>query len=298
MILIDTTKIVEIFCQVDDFCISYRQWSAQQQLWETKASSQAGRPSRLCESEIITILLLYQLSGMKNFQYFYQKASPALLSYFPLLVSYNRFVELISAQLPLMWMFALYQCSKSERSGVYFADSKKLPVCDNRRIHSHKVFEGYAGRGKSSTGWFYGLKLHLVINHKGEPVNFLITSANKADNNPEVLTYLLSGLEGSCYADKGYLTKLFEWFHQIGLHLVTKMRNNMKKLPFQLKDALLLRKRGIIESVYDILMTVFDVDHTRHRNPENAITHIIASLVAYSFMDRKPSLMAAKAVIN
>jgi hypothetical protein len=297
MMLIDDTKIVEIFCQVDDFCICFKQWMHQKSLSAGKVPTKVGRPARLSESEIITILILYQLSGMKNFQYFYQKTAPALLTYFPKLVSYNRFVELISAQLPLMWMFCLYQCSQSQRSGSYFVDSKKLPVCHNRRIHSHKVFEGFAGRGKSSTGWFYGLKLHLIINHKGEVINFLFTSANKADNNEQVLTYLFAGLQGSCYGDKGYLTKLFEEFYNKGFRLITKVRNNMKKLPCLLKDALLLRKRGLIESVNDILMSVFDLEHTRHRKAENAFTHMLASLAAYGFMERKPSLEKAMARI-
>jgi len=55
-----------------------------------------------------------------------------------------------------------------EQTGVYFVDSIKLAVCHNRRIHRHKVFDGLAARGQTSMGWFYGLKLHFVINHKGQ----------------------------------------------------------------------------------------------------------------------------------
>jgi len=298
MILIDDTKLIKIFCDLDDFCLQYQQWQRQKALSEGQLVSPAGRPSRLSESEILTLLVVYQLSGMKNFKYFYQKAKPALLSYFPGLVSYNRFVECIARQWPLLWLFGLYQCRHSERSGIYIIDSKKLPVCDIARIGSHKVFKHWASCGKSSTGWFYGLKLHLVINHKGEVVNFLLTSASKADNNHQVIKYLLSDLQGKCFGDKGYLTQLFEWFYQKGLHLVTKMRKNMKKLPYPLQDAILLRKRGLIESINDILMTVFDVEHTRHRKPENAIAHILASLVAYNYMEKKPSLEKAFTRMN
>lgn len=84
----------------------------------------------------------------------------------------------------------------SKRTGTYFIDSKKLPVCDNRRIHSNKVFEGFAKRGKSSTGWFYGLKVHLIINELGQIMNFMLTPASVADNNENLLKKMLKGLRG------------------------------------------------------------------------------------------------------
>lgn len=286
---IDVSKLIEIFCEVDDFCQAHQAWLRQRGL--PGGASAAGRKASLSTSEVLTILLFYPLSGLKNFQYYYQRLLPALSSYFPHQVSYCRFVELISEHWWLVWLFCRLKAAQGQRSGIYYIDSKQLPVCDNHRIHSHRVFEGIARRGKSSTGWFFGLKLHLVINHQGHVVNFLLTPANVADNNHQVLHYLLDDLQGSCYGDKGYLTTLFEQFYQQGLRVVTKAKKAMKQLLCSVGDAILLRKRGIIESVNDLLMSVCDIDHSRHRKPENAFAHIFASLAAYCFIDKKPSIL-------
>ncbi len=211
-------------------------------------------------------------------------------TYFPGLVSYQRFIDLLPRQVATLHVLTKYLCLLGKRTGCYFADSKKLPVCDNRRIHSHRVFKDIASRGKSSTGWFYGLKLHLVINQLGEVMNFLITPASVSDNNETVLPRLLRGLRGKCYADKGYISKLFERFYEEGLQIVTKIRKNMKNSLMDLDDKLRLKKRALIESVNDILMSVMDVDHSRHRSPLNALVHTMSGLVAYHFYDTKPSV--------
>nr|WP_232540842.1 IS982 family transposase [Spirosoma endbachense] len=228
-------------------------------------------------------------SGYKNFQYYYERLVLSQMhSYFPNLLSYTRFLDLLPRHLIRLYGLAQWLCLQSERTGCYFADSKKLPVCDNKRIHNHRVFAHLAGRGKSSTGWFYGLKLHLIINELGQVMNFMLTPTNVADNNDTVLRRLLKGLLGRCYADKGYLTKLFEEFYQRGLRLVTKVRHNMKNQLIELDDKLRLKKRALIESVNDILMSVQDIDHTRHRSPINALVHTLAGLVGYHFYDIKP----------
>ena len=300
MYVIDISKVIEIFCEVDDFCKLHDEYLRAKVLSEgLKPVNNVGRPSQLSSSEILTIMIFYQLSGMKNFQYYYQRlVIPCLRCYFPGLVSYNRFVELIGEHTPLMWMFTQFQTLKSERTGRYFIDSKRLPVCHNRRIKQNKVFNGIAQRGKSSTGWFYGLKIHLVINDLGQIVRFLLTPGSTADNQEKVLHSLLDDLKGACYGDKGYISKLFDHFYQNGLKLVTKVRKNMKKLLYSFSDAIFLRKRGVIESVNDILMTVCDIEHSRHRSPNNAFAHIFASLAAYQFLNSKPAVDSQYFIAN
>ena len=279
-------KLIEIFIAVDDFTKPFEQWLANRSL---PGERQSTRQPELTASEIITLLVYYHHSGYKNFQYFYERlVSSQMPTYFPKLVSYSRFIELLPRQAPTLHVLTKYLCLSNKRTGCYFADSKKLPVCDNKRINSNKVFAAIAGRGKSSTGWFYGLKLHLIINELGQIMNFLITPANVSDNNDGVLRQLLGRLQGRCYADKGYLSKLFEEFYQQGLRLVTKVRSNMKNKLLELDDKLRLKKRALIESVNDILMSVQDVDHTRHRSPLNALVHTMAGLIAYHFYDTKP----------
>lgn len=282
-------KLIELFVSIDDFCLALQAWQAQRQLGLATLPKLS---PELSHSEQMTILVFYHYSGYKCFEYYYrQVVQTELASYFPRLISYERFVVTITRVLPGLFVYLQYCCRcQSQLTGTYFIDSKKLPVCDNRRIHAHRVFEGVATRGKSSTGWFFGLKLHLVINQLGQPVSFLLTPANVADNNHQVLHYLLDHLQGHCIGDKGYLSALFEQFYEQGLHLITKIRTKMKNHLLPLSHKLKLRKRALIESVNDLLMSVFDIDHSRHRNPYNAIAHTLSGLIAYCFYPNKPSV--------
>jgi hypothetical protein len=286
---VNEEKLLEIFVWSDDFVKSSSVHALPAPLGQRR------RQPALSLSEIATILIFYHHSGYKCFEYYYQRCVlKDLRSCFPKAPSYSRFVQLIPRCLRLLHCMSQFLGRVHSGPGLYFIDSKKLPVCHNRRIHSNKVFKGLAQRGKSSTGWFFGLKIHLVINHLGEIVNFVITAANVMDNNKNVLDKLLQFVQGKCFGDKGYLSKHFEYFHQQGIQLITRIRKNMKNYPMDLLDKLILQKRGIIESVNDILMSVFDIDHTRHRSPQNAVTHIMGAIMAYNFYDNKPSIILSK----
>lgn len=278
-------QLIKIFIEVDDFCGVLDDFVQHYQL---EAPVFRGR---MALSEIMTLLIFYHYSGYKCFQYFYERmVQQELRSYFPRQVSYKRFLTLISrCQIPL-FLFLKWRCSQSCQTSTFFIDSKKLPVCHNRRIHQHKVFEHIAQRGKSSTGWFFGFKIHLVINNLGEIINFEFSTANVADNNSDLLRTILKDLKGACYGDKGYLTQLISEFYAQGLKLIAKLRRNMKNKLMTIPDRVWLYKRAIIESVNDILMTVFDIDHTRHRSPVNAMNHMMGALIAYSFWEHKPSV--------
>ena len=132
-------------------------------------------------------------------------------------------------------------------------------------------------------GWFYGFKAHLVINQYGQLVNFVLTPGNVADNNGTMLTELLADLKGQCFGDRGYLTKLFATFYAQGLQIVTELRRRMKNVLMPLGDKLNLRRRGLIESVNDLLTSVFDTEHSRHRSVDNAQVNVLSGLIAYCF---------------
>jgi len=284
--------LVPIFCDIDDFCINLEQYFKGHLLKDTANNKfQLTTSKTLCLSEIMTIIVYFQLSGYRNFKTYYTKhVCKNLRKYFPKLVSYNRFVELMPEALVPLTLF-IYNRRLGKCTGFSFIDSTTLDVCDNRRIHSHKVFKDVAQRGKVSTGWFYGFKLHLVINEKGEILSFYLTPGDTDDRNLDVIDKLTKGLFGKLIGDKGYISQpLFENLFSKGIQLITKLKKNMKNKLISLTDKLMLRKRAIIESVNDHLKNICQIEHSRHRSVYNFVVNVIAGLVAYTFLPKKPSL--------
>lgn len=278
--------ILPVFCDIDDFCLLF------EPRWHQKLLSAGERRRRrsatLSLSEVMTISVLFHTSGYRNFKTFYtQHVERHLSSAFPRLVSYNRFVELMrDALVPLS---AYIETRMGECRGIAFIDSTALRVCHNRRIAAHRVFRGVAQRGKTSVGWFYGFKLHLVINERGELLGVRLTPGNTDDRRP--VPALVAGLSGKLIADKGYISgALTAVLCEQGLHLVTKLKRNMRQKFLPLFDKLLLRKRAIIESVIDQLKNISQVEHSRHRSMMNFVVNIIAGLIAYTFREGKPTL--------
>jgi len=287
--MISTTKITEIFCSIDDFCLEFVPKFESQLLSNTKKRN---RPSKLSLSEVMTIQVLFHESGYRRFKDYYQDyVCKRLISWFPNLVSYNRMVELCSDSLiPL----AIYLKTRAlgDCTGIGFIDSTPLRVCDNRRIHSHKVFEGLAQRGQCSIGWFYGFKLHIITNDMGHVVNFMLTPGNVDDREPLKIERFINKLWGKLFGDKGYISKeLFNNLFFNGIHLITKLKKNMKTtIVTPMIDAVLLRKRAICETIIDQLKNIFQIEHSRHRSPKNFLTNLFSALIAYNFKDKKPSL--------
>jgi hypothetical protein len=280
-------SLLELFVSVDDFCQVFLPF------WESKliadGSKKRCRSGQLRVSEIMTIIIHFHQSHYRNFKAYYtEHVGQHLSAEFPNLVSYERFVSLMPSVLgPLSaYLKSLYgRCD-----GLSFIDSTALRVCDNHRIHNHKVFTVLAARGKGSMGWFYGFKLHLVINDCGELLACQITPANIDDRKP--VPTLCKRLFGKLIADRGYVSQsLFEQLLEtFGVQLITKLRKNMKNRLLLLIDKLLLRKRAIIESVVDQLKNISQIEHTRHRSPINCFINIIAGLIAYCHQPKKPSL--------
>jgi transposase len=281
-------SILELFCCVDDFCKTWAEYGLPMQLGQPKP----GPKPKLALSEIMTIIIHFHQSHYRDFKAYYsQHVFKHLRSEFPGLVSYNRFVELMPTTLLPLCVYLASRLASSH--GIAFIDSTPLPVCHNKRISRHKVFADLAERGKSSLGWFYGFKLHLIVDDQGELLALCLTPGNVEDRKP--VPRLAKKLLGKLCGDRGYLSqRLFEQLFKQGLHLITPIRKNMPNQLMPLMDKLLIRKRSIIETINDQLKNISQIAHTRHRSVTNFLVNLLAGLIAYTHQPKKPSLKLSK----
>lgn len=276
----DMNQLTRIFCDIDDFCKEFDVYTQNHLL--PAPSAQRGRRGPECclsDSEIMTILVFFQSSSWRNFKHFYTNF---LVTYwnkaFPKLPSYNRFIELMKRVVFPLIVFA--QVYSGKRTGIYYIDSTCLPACHIKRSKRHKTFGNIAQYGRTSVGWFFGLKLHLVINDRGELIAFKMTRGNVHD--AKASESLLQQLNGMAFGDKGYIGQsLFTRLMEKGLKLITRPRKNMTPREYSPVEKQLLNQRGMIETVINHLKHHYHIWHTRHRSVANAMTHLAAGIVAY-----------------
>lgn len=274
-----------LFTCLDDFCLVYEEWERHHLIPDPRKRKRAGK---LTLSEMLFIMVFFHLGGFRCFKFFYlYGVCHHYRSLFGDLPSYGRFVSLQSRL--FMPLCMLLHHLSGERTGIYIADSSHLGVCHNRRINRNKTFEGLAARGRSTMGWFYGFKLHVIINDKGEIMALKITPGNVDDR--AVLDAMSKELKGKLFADKGYISKkLFASLWKRGLHLITGIRKNMKNYLMPMVDKLILRRRFVVETVFDTLKSQLGLVHTRHRSPTNAMVHILSCIAAYQIAPGKPKM--------
>ena len=292
-------RLVEVFCEVDDFCKAFQDASESHRIGNGQGSR--GPDPGLAEAEIITLLLVLHSSGFKYLKSFYNSPMGEVLRrYFPGMPCYERFIVLQQrAFLPLV---AFLVSKLGKKTGVYYIDSTALPVCHNRRIGRHKTFTGLAARGRTSMGWFFGFKLHLVFNDLNEIVALKLTPGNVADTTPAPA--LTKALLGKLFGDKGYLSKkLAEELLRRGLTLFTRVRKNMKSRPVSMIDRVLLNGRNMAETIIGSLKGRSSLHLPKHRLPCNGFLHMTAALVAYqldpiqpkhAFFSHRPSAISAR----
>lgn len=291
MSILTRDKVTEIFCIADDFCKELEKNALDIRLKSPEAHQKRNRPCRMSESEIITILICFHMGQFRNFKHYYLNCiATTLASDFPELLSYSRFIQIEHrVVIPLLMFIRLIGFGSC--TGISFVDSTKIAVCHNKRIKSNKVFKGMAEIGKGTMGWFYGFKLHLVCNDRGELLNFCLTKGNVDDRNPEVFNVLSRKLFGDLFADKGYISKhLFESLWNDGIHLVTGIKSNMKNQLMGMREKILLRKRSVIETINDELKNICQIEHSRHRGQANFLMNLTSGIAAYCLFDKKPSI--------
>ncbi|MES2933433.1 MAG: IS982 family transposase [Pseudomonadota bacterium] len=274
--------LTDHFCQFDDFVKR-----PDGRLLLANPARRRNRSSSMSVSEIMTILVYFHHSHYRTFKHFYlQCLVPHHRTDFPGLPSYNRFVECIGSGLSSLCAFL--HAHLGQLTGLAFVDATSIDVCDTHRIAAHRVFRGTAQRGKTSTGWFFGFKLHIIVNDRGELLAVKLTPGNVDDRKP--VPEMAQALTGKLFGDKGYISQpLFNKLWEHGLQLVTKIKKNMKNKLMTLFDKVMLRKRALIESVNDILKNQCQIEHSRHRSSTNFMTHLVAGLVAYTLLPKLPS---------
>jgi Transposase DDE domain len=216
------SRLIAMVCDIDDFCKWFEPLYIQRLLHN--GQRQRVRHSQLGLSEIRTIVVYFHSSHYRDFKHYYTEyVATHLRPYFPTLVSYSRFVELLPrALVPLC---GYLHTRKGHCTGITFVDSTPLAVCHNRRIARHKVFAGYATRGKSSMGWFLGFKLHLMVNDAGELLAFRVTTGEVSDQEP--VGRMAHGLWGQLFGDRGSISRALQqalWAR--GLTLITLLRRH------------------------------------------------------------------------
>ena len=297
--MLSSHKITEIFFIIDEFDKNFEKIVSDHSLVRNTDLKQRNRKSTLSDSEVMTILILFHSGHYRDLKHYYiNHVKKHMKSEFPQTVSYNRFVELqkkVVVKLAIfLKMFCLGKCT-----GISYIDSTPIRVCHIKREKQHKVFKGFAQKGQCSLGWFYGFKLHLIINDKGEILDFIITPGNIDDRKPLSDMNLHKRIFGKLFGDKGYISKdLFEQLFIDGVHLITKIKKNMKNSLMLLQDKIALRKRALIETVNDELKNICQVEHTRHRSFDNFVTNLLSELIAYSFFDKKPSINLQENIVD
>ena len=283
-------KITQFYVELDDFCKEFEQELSKRPVIEGAVKSRR-RAGNLSDAEMMSIYLLFHFGQFTNFKSFYTMyVQKHLVDLFPDIISYERF-NARQHRILIPLMMYLKQRGLGKSRGINYIDSTLLRVCHIKREKQHKVFKNVATKGKSTMGWFFGFKLHLIINDKGELLSFYLTKGNVDDRNLEVMKAMTKDIFGKLFGDKGYISKaLKQLLFEDGIQLITKVRKNMKTQNLSDIDAVLLRKRALVESVNDELKNICKIEHSRHRSVKGFLVNLIAALTAYCFFPKKPSL--------
>ncbi len=294
-------KITEIYCIADDFLKLFNDQMKKHAILDVNIPRKRKyhRESTMSQTEVMIIMILFHASGYRCLKHYYLRyVSVNLRHLFPELVSYNRFVELEkNVALPLAIFIKKVLLGKC--TGISIVDSTPLRVCRNQRIQMHRVFKGIAARGKCSMGWFFGFKLHLICNEKGELLNFMFTPGDIDDRKPLEYKPFIRFIHGKLVGDKGYISQnLFERLFVDGIQLITKLKSNMKGALMSVSDRLLLRKRALIETINDELKNIAQIEHSRHRSFDNFLVNLLSGIAAYCFFPKKPAINLQKVTDN
>jgi hypothetical protein len=270
-------EFTTLFCTIDDFFQKneaiYWQYLKQE---NPKVRQRSGV---LCLSEIIFIAVWYKNSQLHHFKAFYGMIQRFYYKLFNALSSYQRMVHLINQhQLALQALHI--SLTSSAQTACAWVDSTTLPVCKNQRIQRHKSLKKIATRAKSSMGWFYGCKLHVLVDAQGQFIQTQLSNGHTSDI--KILPKLAQGYIGKIFGDRGYISEtLKEKLVKQDIELITYHRKNMRPVKLSSEDEMMLRQRNKIETIFSLLKQQYNLVSSRHRSISGYLAGIYASLCAY-----------------
>lgn len=274
--------LTTIFYHVDNFSKQFDKWLISRLLMMPPLRNQTQK--QMTDSEIMSVLIYYAACSkdIKHFKAFYEYKRGELEAAFPFLVSYERMIELketVELRMMVFLMSSFSSCTEK-----LYIDSTKIEACHIKRSSSHKTLRKLARWGKTGSGWFYGLKLHAIVNEEREIVNICLTPGNVADNNEALIRAITQGLHGKIFGDKGYILNEELWtdIYYQGLQFITHIRANMKQKLMPMDDKLSLNNRtSRIETFFGILKDRMSLQYTRVRSVYGFICNVISMLIAY-----------------
>lgn len=278
-------QLIGTFCDVDDFCKEFE--STWRSMLKETGIRMRFRRDTLTLSELMTITIMFHFSQIRTFKsYYFMLVHGRWGSYFPKLPGYQRMVLLSqNVALPLQ---AFLLSRKTTPSDTAFVDSTCLEVCHIKRRSRNRVFKILATTGKTSTGWFHGMKLHIVVNKFGELLAHRITTGCIDDRAP--VMNMTKGLTGILIGDRGYISDELEFaLADKGIKLITRTKENMLfERVLSDEEKISLNKRGIVETINDQLKNILHIAHTRYRSTSAFFVNVLSGLCAYTFKPEKP----------
>lgn len=267
----------ELFCVIDDFFLKFEAtyWKFLKECHHCLRI----RTAQLSISEIIFIAIWYKCSHFNNFKTFFSSLKQDKSHLFKSLPCYQRMIHLVNThQLALHALH--FAVMKDHQSSYLWIDSTTLPVCKNQRIQRHKSISSIATRGKSSMGWFFGCKLHLLMNQSGEIANSVLSNGHTADI--KMVKQLVEGLKAKLYADRSYIShELKARLKEQDIDLITYHRKNMQAVQLSKEDEYYLKQRNKIETLFSLLKGKYNLVTSNARSVEGYLAGIYASLCAY-----------------
>lgn len=272
--------LYHIFDQIDDLLKAMSASLKRKLLSDLKPKG--GRPSGLSLQAILAFGIFRFAAGVKDVKHHHRKLLSSYSKELGKIPNYGNFNALMNQATPYVIFLLQWICyvNRSKQEGLHFMDSTPLKVCENKRIFDHKVCEDLAQRGKSSMGWFFGFKLHVVCDSLGRLVSLLITPGNTDDR--KFVLKLLKGLKGLCIADAGYVSKkLMHELYEQGLLLLTDVRNSMKRLMTETQHAL-LKQRQRIEGVFSCLKHRLKAEASIARSPLGYLSRCLYACLTFA----------------